>query len=41
MIYLTGIEAFVNARTPDAVMPFLEFLLSPLFDDLANQLGPV
>jgi aminoglycoside phosphotransferase (APT) family kinase protein len=38
VICLTGIRAFVEGKTSDAVMPFLEFLLSPLFDDLATQL---
>jgi aminoglycoside phosphotransferase (APT) family kinase protein len=38
VICLTGIRAFVEGKTSDTVMPFLEFLLSPLFDDLANQL---
>jgi aminoglycoside phosphotransferase (APT) family kinase protein len=38
VICLTGIRDFVEARTPDAVMPFLELLLPALFDDLARQL---
>jgi len=38
VICLTGIRAYVEGKTPDVVMPFLEFLLSPLFDDLAAQL---
>jgi hypothetical protein len=39
VICLTGIRDFVESRTSDAVMPFLELLLPALFEDLANQLG--
>jgi aminoglycoside phosphotransferase (APT) family kinase protein len=38
VICLTGIRDFVEGRTADSIMPFLEQLLSPLFDDLAAQL---
>jgi aminoglycoside phosphotransferase (APT) family kinase protein len=38
VICLTGIRDFVEGRTSDAVMPFLELLLPALFEDLANQL---
>ncbi len=38
VICLTGIRDFVEARTADSVMPFLELLLPALFDDLARQL---
>ncbi len=38
VICLTGIRDFVEGRTSDSVMPFLELLLPPLFDDLASQL---
>ncbi|MGH7863521.1 MAG: phosphotransferase family protein, partial [Candidatus Binataceae bacterium] len=38
VICLTGIRDFVQGRTPDTVMPLLETLLPPLFDDLARQL---
>jgi aminoglycoside phosphotransferase (APT) family kinase protein len=38
VICLTGIRDFVERRTSDAVMPFLELLLPALFDDLAKQL---
>ena len=38
VICLTGIRDFVEQRTSDAVMPFLELLLPSLFDDLADQL---
>jgi len=38
VICLTGIRDFVERRTSDAVMPFLELLLPALFEDLANQL---
>lgn len=38
VICLTGIRDYVEGRTADCVMPFLELLLPPLFDDLANQL---
>jgi len=38
VICLTGIRDFVERRTSDAVMPFLQLLLPPLFEDLANQL---
>lgn len=39
VICLTGIRDFVERRTSDAVMPFLELLLPPLLEDLADQLG--
>jgi aminoglycoside phosphotransferase (APT) family kinase protein len=38
VICLTGIRDFVEGRTADSVMPFLQLLLPPLFDDLAIQL---
>ena len=38
VICLTGIRDFVEGRTSDSIMPFLQLLLPPLFDDLANQL---
>ncbi len=38
VICLTGIRDFVERRTSDAVMPFLELLLPQLLGDLANQL---
>ena len=38
VICLTGIRDFVERRTSDSVMPFLELLLPQLFDDLAKQL---
>ncbi|HYB92300.1 MAG TPA: phosphotransferase family protein [Candidatus Binataceae bacterium] len=38
VICLTGIRDFIEGRTSDAMMPFLELLLAPLFEDLANQL---
>jgi hypothetical protein len=38
VICLTGIRDFVERRTSDAVMPFLELLLPALLGDLANQL---
>ena len=38
VICLTGIRDFVERRTSDSVMPFLELLLPALFEDLANQL---
>ena len=38
VICLTGIRDFVEGRTSDAVMPFLQLLLPALFDDLAHQL---
>jgi len=38
VICLTGIRDFVERRTSDAVMPFLELLLPALFEDLAKQL---
>jgi len=38
VICLTGIRDFVEGRTADAVMPFLELLLPALLEDLANQL---
>ena len=38
VICLTGIRDFVEQRTADAVMPFLELLLPALFEDLAKQL---
>jgi hypothetical protein len=38
VICLTGIRDFVERRTSDAVMPFLQLLLPALFEDLANQL---
>jgi hypothetical protein len=38
VICLTGIRDFVEGRTSDAVMPFLELLLPALFEDLAKQL---
>ena len=41
VICLTGIRDFVERRTSDAVMPFLELLLPALLEDLANQLGLV
>jgi len=37
-IFLTGIRDFVEGRTSDSIMPFLQLLLPPLFDDLAIQL---
>lgn len=39
VICLSGIRAYAEGKTPDAVMPFLQYLLSPLFDDLAVQLN--
>jgi aminoglycoside phosphotransferase (APT) family kinase protein len=38
VICLTGIRDFVEQRTSDAVMPFLELLLPALLEDLADQL---
>jgi aminoglycoside phosphotransferase (APT) family kinase protein len=38
VICLTGIRDFVERRTSDAVMPFLELLLPALLEDLAKQL---
>ena len=38
VICLTGIRDFVERRTSDAVMPFLELLLPQLLGDLASQL---
>ncbi len=38
VICLSGIRAFVEGRTSDAVMPFLELLIPQLFKDLVNQL---
>jgi aminoglycoside phosphotransferase (APT) family kinase protein len=38
VICLTGIRDFVERRTSDAVMPFLELLIPRLFEDLATQL---
>jgi aminoglycoside phosphotransferase (APT) family kinase protein len=38
VICLTGIRDFVEGRTADSVMPFLELLLPPLFADIASQL---
>jgi len=38
VICLTGIRDFVEGRTSDSIMPFLQLLLPPLFDDLAIQL---
>jgi len=38
VICLSGIRDFVEGRTSDAVMPFLELLIPQLFKDLANQL---
>ncbi|MGA6972737.1 MAG: phosphotransferase family protein [Candidatus Binatus sp.] len=38
VICLTGIRDFVERRTSDSVMPFLELLLPQLLGDLANQL---
>ena len=41
VICLTGIRDFVERRTSDAVMPFLELLMPALLEDLAKQLGLV
>jgi aminoglycoside phosphotransferase (APT) family kinase protein len=38
VICLSGIRDFVEGRTSDAVMPFLELLIPQLFKDLVNQL---
>jgi aminoglycoside phosphotransferase (APT) family kinase protein len=37
-ICLTGIRDFVEGRTSDSMMPFLELLIPQLLEDLANQL---
>ena len=38
VICLSGICGFVEGRTSDSVMPFLELLIPRLFEDLADQL---